>query len=164
MSPLWNQIRTSSPESPTLYLSLIRHIFCDTMLRIATNRHGSDVFFSACYLPMDRHALLGTPSLLPAPNRVKSTFRNSSNVYKNTECHSNPRITHKTVRNPQLVAPIWDSADFICFNFERCLSSSWNFIDKSLIFLSRKIFLRSRRAPATLAKTSKKSKMYENGI
>jgi len=77
MSSLWGKLRASSPEAPTLYLSFIRHIFCDTMLRIAVNLYGSHVFFSACYLPMDRHALLGETLLTNLRLLVEKKFLGS---------------------------------------------------------------------------------------
>jgi len=55
----WSVIRSHSQDNPTFYASIVRYIFCDTMLRIAEDLHANNINVAVCYLVMDRMATVG---------------------------------------------------------------------------------------------------------
>jgi len=59
MYDTWSVIRSHSHNNPTFYASIVRYIFCDTMLRIADDLHANNVDVAVCYLPMDRMTTVG---------------------------------------------------------------------------------------------------------
>ena len=58
----WSAIRSHSQHNPTFYASIVRYIFCDTMLRIADDLHPNNVDVAVCYLAMDRLTTVGKSS------------------------------------------------------------------------------------------------------
>lgn len=56
---IWSAIRSDSQDNPTLYASIVRYLFCDTMLRIADDLHPNSVDAAVCYLAMDRMTTVG---------------------------------------------------------------------------------------------------------
>jgi len=55
----WSVIRSQSQDNPTFYASMVRYVFCDTMLRIADDLHATNVDVAVCYLSMDRMTTVG---------------------------------------------------------------------------------------------------------
>jgi hypothetical protein len=56
---IWSSLRSVSQQNPTLYLSLARYIFCDSVRQIANNLYATKVDISVCYMPMDRMTSIG---------------------------------------------------------------------------------------------------------
>jgi len=68
MYDTWSTIRSHSQHNPTFYASIVRYIFCDTMLRIADDLHPNSVDVAVCYLPMDRMTTVGKSSACSIAN------------------------------------------------------------------------------------------------
>ena len=56
---IWANIRSVSQVNPTMYISMIRYIFCDTVQQIANDIYEGNVDISVCYMPMDRMTIIG---------------------------------------------------------------------------------------------------------
>jgi len=56
---IWAIIRAGSLQNPTMYVSVLRYIFCDTVQQIANDIYGNNVDISVCYMPMDRMTTIG---------------------------------------------------------------------------------------------------------
>ena len=56
---IWSSIRLASQQNPTLYLSVARYVFCDSLRLIAHDLYATKLDVSVCYMPMDRMTSLG---------------------------------------------------------------------------------------------------------
>jgi hypothetical protein len=56
---IWAIIRAGSLQNPTMYVSVLRYIFCDTVQQIANDIYDNSVDISVCYMPMDRMTTIG---------------------------------------------------------------------------------------------------------
>jgi len=59
---IWAVIRAGSQHNPTMYVSVLRYIFCDTVQQIANDIYGQSVDIAVCYMPMDRMTTIGMTS------------------------------------------------------------------------------------------------------
>ena len=59
---IWARIVAESPQNPTLYISLVRYTFCDTIQRIASDLYLNTIEIAVCYMPMDRMTTIGASS------------------------------------------------------------------------------------------------------
>jgi len=59
MDAIWSSLRTVSQQNPTLYLSVARYVFCDSVRQIAHDLYATNLDISVCYMPMDRMTTIG---------------------------------------------------------------------------------------------------------
>jgi len=59
LDAIWSRVRTLAQHNPTLYISLVRYFFGDTMEQIARNMYAGNMHAAVCYMPMDRMTSIG---------------------------------------------------------------------------------------------------------
>jgi len=85
---IWAKIVAESSRNPTLYISLVRYTFCDTIQRIANDMYDNKIEIAVCYMPMDRMTTIGTlpshPHSIPATRAQTLLHCSTANVIVNS--------------------------------------------------------------------------------